>query len=78
MHQNVFVLQIHRSFAAMQKVGVIRSIRSDIKAEEKRQRKEQRVLLQHIKFRLSICDHDFHIFLPYRFIKSATKRSSFH
>ena len=59
------VLQIHRSFAAMQKVGVIRSIRSDIKAEKKRQCKEQRnykrVLLRHIKFRLSICDHDFHI-----------------
>ena len=52
----------------MQKVGVIRSIRSNIKAEKKRQRKEQRnykgVLLQHIKFRLSICDHDFHIFFP--------------
>ena len=31
----MFVLQIHRSFAAMQKVGAIRSIRSDIKAEKK-------------------------------------------
>ena len=44
------------------------SIRSDIKAEKKRQRKEQRnykrILLQHIKFRLSVCDHDFHTFLP--------------
>ena len=31
----MFVLQVHRSFAAMQKVEVIRSNRSDIKAEKK-------------------------------------------
>lgn len=39
----MFVLRIHRSFAAMQKVGVIQSIRSDIRAEKKDKEKNKEI-----------------------------------